>query len=154
MKRKPRQPAPGVGTANEPLLLLHFAFRAVIKEADAQLEARGFGRVHHRILFFIARRPGLCVADLLATLGVTKQALHKPLQQLVAAQLVERRVDPGDLREHRLQLTPSGAKLEKSLSGPQRRLFRAAFRKAGPKAAAGWRAVMQKLGETLLAARD
>lgn len=133
---------------NEPLVLLHFAFRAVINEADAQLQARSFGRVHHRILFFIARSPGLRIADLLATLGVTKQALNRPLQQLVRASLVQKRVAPSNLREHRLSLTPSGSRLEKRLSGQQRRLFRAAFRKAGPTAAAGWRTVMRELGGT------
>lgn len=148
MKRHQREPArpAGVGKADEPLVLLHFAFRAVINEADAQLQTRGLGRVHHRILFFIARRPGQRVADLLATLGVSKQALNKPLQQLVRAQLVQSRVEPSNRREHRLHLSPSGSKLEKRLSGQQRRLFGAAFRKAGPAAAAGWRTVMRELG--------
>jgi DNA-binding MarR family transcriptional regulator len=145
-RSKPPSRATNVDARNEPLVLLHFAFRAVIKEADAQLEARGFGRVHHRILFFIARNPGLRVAELVATLGVTKQALHKPLQQLVGAKLVENRAEPSNLRAHRLSLTPSGAKLERRLSGQQRRLFSAAFRKAGPTAAAGWRTVMRELG--------
>ena len=143
-----------VEAANEPLVLLHFAFRAVIKEADAQLQARGLGRVHHRILFFIARRPELRVADLLATLGVTKQALHKPLQQLVRAKLVKNYAEPTNLREHRLSLTSSGAKLENRLSDQQRKLFSAAFRKAGPTAAAGWRAIMRQLGGTTLASAE
>lgn len=148
--KRERSLATDVGRADEPLVLLHLAFRAVIKEADAHLVLRGFGRVHHRILFFIARNPGLRVADLLATLGVSKQALHKPLQQLVHAKLVENRAEPSDRRQHRLRLSLSGAKLEKRLSGPQRRLFSAAFRKAGPGAAAGWRMVMRQLGAVVL----
>ncbi len=150
MKRpkSPPRAAAAVSEANEPLVLLHFAFRAVIKEADAQLLARGFGRVHHRILFFIARNPGQRVAELWATLGVTKQALHKPLQQLVLAKLVENRAEPSNRRLHCLNLTPRGTKLEQRLSGQQRRLFSSAFRKAGPVAAAGWRTIMRQLGST------
>ena len=44
-------------------------------------------RVHHRILFFVALHPGLSVKDLLACLGVTKQAINIPLRQLMEMDL-------------------------------------------------------------------
>ena len=130
---------------NEALALLHFAFRAVVAEPDAELAERGLGRVHHRILFFIARTPGLRVSDLLSTLAVTKQALHLPLQQLIRKKLVSSAALPSNLRERRLRLTASGKALERVLSGHQRGLFAAAFRKVGLSQARGWRAVMQQL---------
>jgi DNA-binding MarR family transcriptional regulator len=131
--------------ANEPLALLHFAFRAVVSGPDAVLAARQLGRVHHRILFFVARTRALSIGDLAATLGISKQALHRPLQELVRARLVARRPDPDNLRVRRLELTAAGRALEGRLSGAQRRLFAAAFRRAGPQAARGWRAVMRQL---------
>jgi DNA-binding MarR family transcriptional regulator len=131
---------------NEPLALLYFGFRAVVKEPDRELARRRLGRVHHRILFFIARSPGLTVGELLATLDVTKQALHGPLGALVRQKLVQSRVDPENRRQRRLHLTPRGHALEERLSGHQRRLFAAAFRDAGADAAAGWRSIMRALG--------
>jgi len=127
------------------LALLHFAFRAVVAEPDAQLAELGLGRVHHRVLFFIGRTPELRVVDLIATLGITKQALHQPLSALVRQKLVQQRTDPSNRRERRLSLTAAGKALERRLSGQQRRAFAAAFRKAGPSAAQGWRAVMLEL---------
>jgi DNA-binding MarR family transcriptional regulator len=131
---------------NEPLALLYFGFRAVVKEPDRELARRGLGRVHHRILFFIARSPGLTVSELLATLEVTKQALHAPLRALVRQKLVTALANPDNRRQRRLALTARGRALEQRLSGHQRRLFAAAFRAEGPNAAAGWRVIMRALG--------
>jgi DNA-binding MarR family transcriptional regulator len=39
-------------------------------------------RVHHRILYVLARADGISVGGLLGTLGVTKQALHRPMKYL------------------------------------------------------------------------
>lgn len=136
---------PRVGRANEPLALLHFAFRAVVAEPDARLAERGLTRVHHRILFFVAHRPGQRVSDLAALLGISKQALHGPLQQLLRRQLVQSRQDPKNRRERHLQLSTAGKALEGRLSGHQRRLFSAAFRAAGPGAQRAWLAVMREL---------
>jgi hypothetical protein len=46
---------------------LHFAFRPVTDEPDRILAARGLGRVHHRMMFFIARHPGLTIYRLNTT---------------------------------------------------------------------------------------
>lgn len=140
-----KSPRPSFGP-NEPLALLYFGFRAVVKEPDRELARRRLGRVHHRILFFIARSPGLTMSELLTTLDVTKQALHAPLRALIRQKLVLSRVDPENRRQRRLHLTPRGRALEERLSGHQRRLFAEAFRDAGAEAAAGWRAIMRTLG--------
>lgn len=132
---------------SEPLLLLHLAFRAVVAQPDAKLATLGLGRVHHRVLFFVAREPGLRVVDLQTRLGVSKQALHGPLKQLIAKKLIAGRVDPDNRRERRLSLTARGSRLEQGLSGHQRQLFMQAFRRSGPRAAAGWRQVMRALIE-------
>lgn len=132
---------------NEPLALLHFGFRTIVKRPDQELERLGLGRVHHRVLFFIARSPGLAVSELTAILDVTKQALHAPLRRLVADGFVQSTANPDDRRERRLALTARGRALEERLSGHQRRLFAAAFKSAGPSAARGFCAVMQRLAD-------
>ncbi|HEY3595156.1 MAG TPA: helix-turn-helix domain-containing protein, partial [Polyangiaceae bacterium] len=63
------------------LALMYFAFRKMIEEPDRLLELRGLGRVHHRVLFFVTRRPGLSVGELLSILAVSKQSLHEPMQK-------------------------------------------------------------------------
>ena len=130
---------------NEPLALLHFGFRAVVKEPDERLARLGLGRVHHRILFFIARKPGLSVSELIAVLGVTKQALNIPLRALTKKRLVRNAVNAENRRQRVLSLTPRGKALEARLSGHQRALFAAAFRRAGAGAARGWACVMREL---------
>lgn len=148
MSRKgaPAQPFdPSRAGANEPLALLHFAFRSIVAKPDAKLAALGLGRVHHRILFFVAQTPPLRVVDLMATLGVSKQALNGPLRQLVRQGLVLSEAAPSNRRERRLSLSADGRRLERQLSGHQRRAFAAAFRHAGPRAHRGWRAVMLAL---------
>jgi DNA-binding MarR family transcriptional regulator len=130
---------------DRPLALLHFAFRAIVAEPDAKLATLGLGRVHHRILFFIVQQSGLRVVDLVATLGVTKQALNGPLRELVRQGFVNSLVDSHDLRERNLSLSARGKALERELSGAQRRAFAAAFRRAGPGAKRAWQAVMLEL---------
>jgi DNA-binding MarR family transcriptional regulator len=134
--------------ANEPLALLYFGFRAVVKGPDEELARLGLGRVHHRVLFFIARSPGVAVSELMTILDVTKQALHAPLSRLVKDGFVRSVANPADRRERRLTLTARGKALEDRLSGHQRRLFAAAFKNAGPAAERGFCAVMQRLAET------
>ena len=39
--------------------LFYFAYRAFTSRPDRILAQRGLGRVHHRILYFVGRNPGL-----------------------------------------------------------------------------------------------
>jgi DNA-binding MarR family transcriptional regulator len=134
------------------LALTHFAFRKIIKEPDRILAKRGLGRVHHRVLFFVARRPGLSVGDLLEILDVSKQSLHRPMQDLLALRMLESVPDPKNRRVRRLHLTRRGRAFEARLSGIQRRLFARAFSAHGPAAEREWRAVMADLGDGRAAA--
>lgn len=130
---------------NQALESLHFAFRAVVARPDAMLAERGLSRVHHRILYFIAHRDPLSVNDLLKVLGITKQSLNGPLRQLLELKLVTAVPDPMDGRIKRLKLTKEGSKLEKALSGDQRRRFERVFAQVGPDAEMAWRKVMALL---------
>jgi DNA-binding MarR family transcriptional regulator len=132
---------------NEALKALHFAFRAVIAKPDAILAERGLSRVHHRILYFIGRQPGLSVNELLATLGISKQSLNSPLRQLTQLGLVESNTDTTDRRIKRLTLTPSGLCLETHLSGDQRQRFARVFEVVGLEGETAWRKVMYLLAE-------
>lgn len=130
---------------NAALEALHFAFRAVIAGPDAALAERGLSRAHHRILYFIAKTPGLYVHELRATLGVTKQAMNAPLRELTERGLVSETVGDEDRRSKHLHLTARGRDLEERLSGEQRALFERVFRKVGKRNEQAWHEVMRLL---------
>lgn len=129
----------------EAIELFFYAFRAFTAPPDALLAERGLARMHHRILYFVARRPGQRVSDLLSTLGVSKQALHGPLKQLLEMGLVVAEADVRDGRARCLSLSAEGGELEASLSQTQRSVLARVFAEQGAVAEAGWRKVMAAL---------
>ena len=133
------------GDIHDAIEQFYFAYRGFTDRPDRILERRGLGRVHHRILYFIGRRPDVSVRGLLDLLAVSKQALNAPLRQLMEMGLVGAEASPDDRRVKRLSLTPSGRKLEAELTEAQTRHLRAAFDRAGAEAQQGWSAVMAEL---------
>lgn len=132
---------------NQALELFHFAFRAFTAKPDQLLETWGLQRVHHRILYFVGRNPDIRVNGLLTILGVTKQALHAPLRQLIAMNLVSDSPDANDKRGKCLNLTAEGQNLESALSGAQRKKMQLVFEKIGAEGETAWRQVMAQLIE-------
>jgi len=115
-----------------------FGYQAFTAKPDEMLARRGLSRVHHRILFFIARYPGLSVKELLGYLGVSKQALNTPLRQLVEMHLVESLTAEDDKRKRMLRFTDEGAKLEQQLRREQVRLLEKVFSEIGAEAVENW----------------
>ncbi len=130
---------------NRALEALHFGFRAITAHPDERLRALGYSRVHHRVLYFVGRNPGCSVNELLSIMRVSKQYLNRPLRQLVEDGYIESKRDARDRRVKRLKLTGKGRRLEEALTGEQRSQLAEVFRKAGPRAEAGWRKVMALL---------
>src|SRR5260370_32083747 len=63
--------------------LLYYAYRDFTAEPDAMLARYGFGRAHHRVIYFVGRHPQMSVTDLLGILRITKQTLTPVLAHLV-----------------------------------------------------------------------
>ena len=131
---------------NRALEAMHFGFRAMTYKPDQRLAELGLTRIHHRILYFIARHPGCSVNELLAIMRISKQYLHRPLKKLIELDYIDQSADATDRRIRRLQLTASGTKLEYELSETQRRRFAEIFAEAGADAEAHWHRVMALLG--------
>jgi DNA-binding MarR family transcriptional regulator len=125
-----------------------FGYQAFTAKADEMLERRGLSRVHQRIVFFIARYPSLSVKQLLALLGVSKQALNMPLRQLLEMHLVDSVAAVDDKRKRLLQLTSDGVRFEAALRREQVKLLERVFAEAGEAAVDGWLAVNKALGQT------
>lgn len=131
----------------EAIELLYFGYRAFTAHPDRILKTQGLGRVHHRILYFIGRHPYITIHGLLKILGVSKQALHRPLRDLLVAGLVTERTALHDRRMRELTLSPQGLALETQLTMVQTDYLDAVFTAVGPEAEAAWRLVMQKMTE-------
>jgi len=99
--------------------LFFFAYRDFVGDADALLARQGFGRAHHRVLYFVNLRPGMPVADLLDILKITKQSLARVLRQLIDNGYIEQRTGAADRRQRLLYPTQKGRELFGVLSESQ-----------------------------------
>jgi len=124
------------------LELLFFAYRDFTAEPDRILAEQGFGRAHHRVIYFVGRHPGLAVSELLDILRITKQSLSRVLSQLVTEGYVQQTQGERDRRQRLLELTERGRALERRLSGAQIERFARAYRAAGAESVVGFRTVL------------
>ena len=122
--------------------LLYYGYRDFTAEPDAMLARHGFGRAHHRVIYFVGRHPQMSVSDLLAILRITKQSLSRVLSQLVRQDFVRQSPGSRDRRRRLLELTEKGVELERQLSENQRQRIARAYREAGASAVDGFRKVM------------
>jgi len=122
--------------------LLFFAYRDFTQVPNQILARYGFGRAHHRVIYFVGRHPGITVSELLRILQITKQSLSRVLGQLVREGFIAQSPGTEDRRQRRLELTEQGRELERELSENQRRLIARAYREAGAEAVEGFRRVM------------
>jgi DNA-binding MarR family transcriptional regulator len=122
--------------------LLFYAYRDFTSEPDEMLARYGFGRAHHRVIYFVGRHPEMTVTALLAILCITKQSLSRVLSQLVRQEFIIQRAGRRDRRQRLLELTQKGIELERLLSENQRARVANAYREAGAQAVDGFRKVM------------
>ncbi|TGA97000.1 MarR family transcriptional regulator [Sporolactobacillus shoreae] len=130
---------------NEVLMLFYFGYRTFTEKPDQMIEKYGIQRVHHRILFFIARIPGITVNDLLSIIEVSKQALNAPLRQLYEKGLITMVQADYDKRYKQLYLTEKGKLLESELSHVQHEQMKNIFTSLGGNHQEAWIDVMKEL---------
>ncbi|MBL7251444.1 MarR family winged helix-turn-helix transcriptional regulator [Alloalcanivorax sp. C16-2] len=128
---------------------LHFGFRGLTVEADRYLATLGLSRVHHRILYVIARAESITVGELAALLGISKQALHRPLTFLTENDYVTMRRDADNHRFKQLALTPAGRQVEQAASQHERDAVAAAFARVPAKSRDDWYRIMGSLASKL-----
>ncbi len=125
--------------------LLFYAYRDFTAEPDRMLAEIGLGRAHHRVVYFVGRYPGIVVGELLGILRITKQSLSRVLGELIRKGYIVQKRGAVDRRQRRLELTETGAALERKLTENQRKRIAASYRSAGPGAVEGFRRVMTQL---------
>ena len=133
------------GEIRKAIELFFFAYRDFTGEADAILAKYGFGRAHHRAIYFIGRRPGIAVHQLLTILKITKQSLGRVLNQLIDEGYVRQDTDKKDRRRRLLTLTESGTILENLLTDRQSQRIKKAYALAGKDAHKGFLQVLEQI---------
>jgi DNA-binding MarR family transcriptional regulator len=88
---------------------LFFAARDISAQGTGPLAEARLGRAPARALHFIARKPGLSVAELLGFSKATGQSLSRVLDELPNVGFVERNPAMQDRRTRRLRQTEAGA---------------------------------------------
>ena len=129
------------------LELMYYGWRGMTLAADQYLATLGLSRAHHRILYVVARQPDISIGTLIETLGISKQALNRPLSQLLQRKLLAARRSPEQHRSKLLQVTAEGRRVEQRASGHERKIMREAFDRVGAPGAAGWMAVMEVIAD-------
>lgn len=129
------------------LELMYYGWRGMTLQADAYLAKQGLSRPHHRILYVVARRPDIAIGALIEILGISKQALNRPLNLLVERKLLTAKRSPEQHRSKLLRLTAAGQRVEQTASGHERKVMREAFDRVGAQGAAAWMAVMGAIAD-------
>jgi DNA-binding MarR family transcriptional regulator len=124
------------------LELMYYGWRGMTLMADQYLATIGLSRPHHRILYVVARQPDISIGELIEVLGISKQALNRPLSLLLRRDLLTSRRSAEQHRSKLLRLTDAGKRIEQRASDYEREVLRAAFDRVGPSGAAAWTAVM------------
>jgi DNA-binding MarR family transcriptional regulator len=124
------------------LELMYYGWRGMTLMADQYLATLGLSRPHHRILYVVARQPDISIGELIEVLGISKQALNRPLGLLLERDLLTSRRSAEQHRSKLLRLTDAGKRIEQRASDYERKVLRAAFDRVGPSGAAAWTAVM------------
>lgn len=122
--------------------LLFYGYRDFTTEPDALLSQLGFGRAHHRVVYFVGRYPDITVSGLLKILRITKQSLSRVLRELIDKGYIEQTTGATDRRQRLLKLTDKGQALERDLTAVQARRVARAYREAGAVAVEGFRKVL------------
>ncbi|MEO0412089.1 MAG: MarR family transcriptional regulator [Pseudomonadota bacterium] len=118
--------------------LMFYAHRDFSRLGANILEDADLGAADHRALQIIGRNPAMTVGELITTLKVTKQSLHRTLKQLSQAGLLEQRQGRNDRRQKHLHLTNDGQDLLDEIENCQHERIMQAYRKAGPNAIAAF----------------
>lgn len=133
------------GALKKGLLLHFFANLCLTGDVNPSLVELGFGRPHHRILFFAANSPGITVGELIGAMRVTHQNARMPMKQLLDGGYLTTKVGQTDRRHKRLYATAKGKKLVDALMHRQFERIERAYRAAGPDAVQGFFLVHQYL---------
>ena len=127
--------------------LFFFSYRDFTIGPDKVLVKLGFGRAHHRVVYFVGKKNNITIKELLTVLKITKQSLSRVLNQLVNEGFII--VSIGiDKRTKKLSLTNKGLDLEKKLSNIQIEKIKKVLNKYSENEISGFKRILFEMIET------
>ena len=133
------------GEIRKAIELFFFAYRDFTGEADAILAKYGFGRAHHRAIYFIGRRPGIAVHQLLTILKITKQSINRVIRDLLKTKMIKQLKDDTDTRKKRLFLDKDGKIFFDTVYKKQKRRIFNALKSSEPESVIKFKEVLKKI---------
>ena len=131
---------------DEAVELMFYGHRGIIREADDYLSQFGMAQAHLRMMYILARYDGITIGELVAALGISKQAAQRPMRTLIGGGFVSVSRDPGRHRFKVLHLTQRGSEVEREATELKRALLEQAFAGCAADAEA-WTRVMRTIAE-------
>lgn len=131
---------------DEAVELMFYGHRGVIRDADDYLSQFGLAQSHLRIMYILARCDGINMGDLVSALGISKQAVQRPLKALLDGEFVAVSRCPGRHRYKALHLTQRGREAEHEASELKRALLAKAFAEDAADVEA-WTRIMRAIAE-------
>ena len=128
--------------------LLFFSYRDFTGEANVVLPKFGFGRAHHRAIYFVARNSKISLSDLIDILKFTKQSLSRVLTRLIVEGYVRQKADKKDHSRRLLQLLQKGIVFERQIINPHCLRIIKAIKIAGLESASGSRSTLTAMIDT------
>jgi len=126
---------------------------AMRRAFDRRAATLGVTRAQWKVLFRLARTPGLRQVELADQLDVEPITLSRIVDRLEEAGLVERTADPADRRAWRLQVTAQAQPLIEKLRRLAEQLMAEAFAHIDPQELNAMRTTLSKIRENLCAAK-
>lgn len=127
------------------IALLLAGERALVAASGDLAKSHKIPPLAARILLALRFQPGQTVQALRQQLGTTTPTLARILQDLDQRGWIERRRSDADGRQRLLYLQTEGARATDPAALAMRHRLQVAYRKAGPSAVAGARAVLEAL---------
>ena len=131
------------------IVAFHEAFRGIVQEADDLLALQRLGRSHHKVLFYVARHSNCRTVDVQAFVGVSRQALQRPIADLHRLGLIETLVSPQNRRTHLLRLAEPGRQLEREATELIQRHFREVFAGLSSNKVDAWLSITRALAKSV-----
>lgn len=130
------------------LELLYFGLQGLTRKTSYSMAVHDLTKIHHLILFVVARRDGVVLSELCASFGMTPADLYRPVRRLRDIGFIATTRDPLRTRCKVMRITARGRQVESEASEAERKVMRDAFEHAGDAAASGWASVMTVISKS------
>ena len=99
-------------------------YRETVADAKKVLDKHALGTAHNKVIHLISLYEGITISSLLRKLKVTKQSVHRVLNDLVEIKAIKFKRDEIDTRVKHVYLTEEGEKiLDEIFSAQKKRIY-------------------------------